>query len=496
MNLWYTDIGRYNASNYALLKTVFEVNLQLFAREGSPKTLLLFVIRDHVATDMSVLESNLIRDMQEIWKSIDKPEAFKSSAVTDFFDFAFESFPHFIYEKDKFTAAAGRLRSRFLKPAHPQALFKPVYSKSVPADGFPHYVETIWTTIAENKDLDIPTQKEMLANFRCDEISAELLAAFQEATAVARATGSSPKAAVAPGAAAGIGEAFRGALATAFENFDASTHAYHHEVVAKKRKELFAKLEAEALPTFRSVVAILRAAAHAHVRGRVEAELPRDPKRAARGFASAFAAIVSETAADFSAKVGSAVPEFPGVAWGFESALEELHAGCSELGIAERKSHLEALHAEVAAFAHAQLHENLTGLLDAARPTLWTEAQALYNGAEAEAEATYSEVLAKGYGPTDAEAREFRKRIDEALVEELRRTVVASGDIIVPRMKAKFDRRFKLDDQGVPRIWGPTDDIRAVFVKAREEVAPLVDLFAEIKVRPRYNSCFKKTRSF
>ena len=30
INLWFADIGRYNAANYALIKNVFELNLQLF----------------------------------------------------------------------------------------------------------------------------------------------------------------------------------------------------------------------------------------------------------------------------------------------------------------------------------------------------------------------------------------------------------------------------------------------------------------------------------
>ena len=30
INMWTTDIGRYGASNYGLLKVIFEVNLKLF----------------------------------------------------------------------------------------------------------------------------------------------------------------------------------------------------------------------------------------------------------------------------------------------------------------------------------------------------------------------------------------------------------------------------------------------------------------------------------
>jgi len=34
--------------------------------------------------------------------------------------------------------------------------------------------------VQSNKDLDLPTQQELLAQFRCDEISAQALADFNE----------------------------------------------------------------------------------------------------------------------------------------------------------------------------------------------------------------------------------------------------------------------------------------------------------------------------
>lgn len=42
--------GRYTASNIGILKTVFEVNLQLSAKshEAHSKTILMFVVRDHI----------------------------------------------------------------------------------------------------------------------------------------------------------------------------------------------------------------------------------------------------------------------------------------------------------------------------------------------------------------------------------------------------------------------------------------------------------------
>lgn len=82
-------------------------------------------------------------------------------------------------------------------------MFKPAYHKRIPADGVPFYMEGIWVRlfigtcsqtqadiaspavpqqkVLTNKDLDLPTQQELLAQFRCDEISASVLEAFQDA---------------------------------------------------------------------------------------------------------------------------------------------------------------------------------------------------------------------------------------------------------------------------------------------------------------------------
>jgi hypothetical protein len=71
------QIGLYQGANMGLLKTVFEVNLGLFGGSGShapkEKTLILFVIRDHVgATPMANLTGTLKADMEKIWASLSK----------------------------------------------------------------------------------------------------------------------------------------------------------------------------------------------------------------------------------------------------------------------------------------------------------------------------------------------------------------------------------------------------------------------------------------
>lgn len=60
---------------------------------------------------------------------------------------------------------------RFNDPNNADFVFKPEYHKRIPADGYHIYASNIWDKVLTNKDLDLPTQQELLAQYRCDEIA-------------------------------------------------------------------------------------------------------------------------------------------------------------------------------------------------------------------------------------------------------------------------------------------------------------------------------------
>ena len=73
INMWCQDIGRYGASNYGLLKVIFEVNLKLFDQSSSKK--LLFVLRDYDnRVPPETIKGMIDNDMRQIWSEIYKPE--------------------------------------------------------------------------------------------------------------------------------------------------------------------------------------------------------------------------------------------------------------------------------------------------------------------------------------------------------------------------------------------------------------------------------------
>jgi hypothetical protein len=83
--MWTTDIGRYGASNYGLLKVIFEVNLKLFSQKSAKK--LLFVLRDFDdrGNNYESIKKIIDADIATIWREIYKPAEYEDSQPTDFF---------------------------------------------------------------------------------------------------------------------------------------------------------------------------------------------------------------------------------------------------------------------------------------------------------------------------------------------------------------------------------------------------------------------------
>lgn len=185
VNMWYQDLGRYAASNYGLLKTVFAVNLELFQQEANTKkTTLIFVIREYssTVTPLAKLNEMLLRDIYEIWDDIKKPSDLARSKASDFFKFVVIGMPSKLTDPDGYNREVAALRQRWLEEEAPAT-----YSRNVPADGFAFYARAIWDAILNSSELDIPSQKEMVATYRCEEIRQSTLAEILPRIAAASA---------------------------------------------------------------------------------------------------------------------------------------------------------------------------------------------------------------------------------------------------------------------------------------------------------------------
>ena len=180
INMWTSDVGRYTASNYGVLKIVFEMNLKLFEQKTAKKIIIFLRDFDPERNRKDKIEALILEDIHKIWKEIKIPEKFEGKGPESFFSFEFITLPHLIYRKEDFNTEIENLRKR-LDKNNSKYFFDNLSSiKNVPADGLKQYVNQIWKDILNDKDLDIPSQREMLANYRCTEIKNGILDTYDK----------------------------------------------------------------------------------------------------------------------------------------------------------------------------------------------------------------------------------------------------------------------------------------------------------------------------
>ncbi len=183
LNMWAMDIGRFNAGNYPLLQTVFNVNLQLFGDTHQRLTIVI-VARDHDGTISTArLEEQMREDLLRLWDGFEKPEGHEETKFGDCFTIKFVALPHKKYEADKFTTEVAKLASTFhTPPAEPDAFTDATPKvRDVPLDALPMYFEGIWGLIDRNEDLNLPSAKLMLANYRTEKIKVDSYEGFRRA---------------------------------------------------------------------------------------------------------------------------------------------------------------------------------------------------------------------------------------------------------------------------------------------------------------------------
>eukprot|EP01105_Mastigella_eilhardi_P007232 TRINITY_DN18739_c0_g1_i1.p1 TRINITY_DN18739_c0_g1~~TRINITY_DN18739_c0_g1_i1.p1 ORF type:complete len:873 (-),score=304.54 TRINITY_DN18739_c0_g1_i1:71-2659(-) len=481
VNLWYQDIGRYNAANLSLLRAVFELNLQLFQRAESPKTLILFIVRDHVSntTPLEELQKILMRDLEELWTHITKPEQFADAKLTQFFEFQFTSLPHMLLEKDDFLQEVGLLRDRFLNPKNADWYLHPRHRRDIPSDGLSHFASEVWSVVKDNRDLDIPSQKHMLATYRCEEIASAAYNKFAEQATPLREQLQASKECVVDG----FGTTFRGLFDAAMEAYAKPSSRYLKEVADQKREGLVEMLVKDVHLMFELQVA------HATVAALAQLDADIAPLRADKcavpidGVGAALRAAEERCLGRWRGVVTSSVAP-PELEWPYDTEKKAFEAGVAQR-IAEAKRRQIARLVDICRAEQAELlGAVLTDALERVEEDMWMTVREAYHRSVGVAEKRFVSCLSEGFQlkPEEVEAQvdAFRQAIAQALFTAAKQRV----EFVPYKMDKRFVALFSMDSRGLPRRWRPHDDIGAVFFKARDGAEQLLDRCLYLRLAP------------
>eukprot|EP00386_Alphamonas_edax_P005016 GDKI01015731.1.p1 GENE.GDKI01015731.1~~GDKI01015731.1.p1 ORF type:complete len:771 (+),score=270.52 GDKI01015731.1:36-2348(+) len=486
VNMWYHDLGRYTASNYGLLKTVMAVNLELFAQQASSqRTTMLFVIRDHIEaqTPLAALKTMILNDIRNIWREIKKPPQFENTDADIMFDFQTVGLPSKFMMESAFNEKTTELKTRWLEELRPKE-----YSRKIPADGFAYYCKSVWDTILKSSDLDIPSQKEMLASYRCEEIKNAVLLSLQEELGKKTADAAAKEVSDLPEWTAHI---FKDAI----EKYTEPAQRYEESVFMKKREQLTDTLFAET----QKVVDLHLS----HVRSRIthEGQKALDTKLGGldrssgegvarfdvwKRFAETCEQWKGDLVKQFETAASACSVHLPGCDkprdFHTQSARDALCDGLDTIIEKQKQAELSEVHAYMQAAANKELSgfDLLLANSSLSSEDFWSKSTDLtkevYLKIVMDLEDTY-----KGMGLE-------RAALDEDALKETVGQVRARLDRLVDyldvRMAQRFNAHFQTDEQGAPRHWPSStpEAIQKIFVVAKNKGLEMLDMFSSVKL--------------
>ncbi|KAI0663447.1 root hair defective 3 GTP-binding protein [Cubamyces menziesii] len=475
VNLWEHQVGLYQGANMGLLKTVFEVNLGLFGKKTpdgrNQRTLLLFVIRDHIGTTpLANLQATLSADMQKIWETLSKPPELKDKQLSDYFDLSFAALPHKILAADKFESDAKELSRRFYDKSREDYVFSPLYHKRIPADGVAFYMEGIWEQVQNNKDLDLPTQQELLAQFRCDEIASAALTEFNEQAKPQKRPIESGK------VVDGLGKMMRAWRKGALDRYDRDASRYHQGVYKRKRADLVGVIDSTLSPLFLGQLKNL----HKACLVKYKQEMIDGMRGEGYNFAEVVAAARERLEKRFLDGAKEALVE--GTDWSYEEELQLLRDEARSVADQCRKDETKKMVNVIERNFKKQISEPVDLYLNKPTSDMWDKVLKVFRETLEKAEASYLG-KAKSFDCTEEEITTalatLRKRAWLALRAKIDEQTADA--VFLGKLRTYFEERFRYDENGVPRVWRPDDDIDGAFRKAKEQTLELIPLYWKIK---------------
>ncbi|CAN6440659.1 unnamed protein product [Victoria cruziana] len=421
INMWCHDIGREQAANKPLLKTVFQVMMRLFSPR---KTTLLFVIRDKTRTPLENLEPVLREDIQKIWDTVRKPQAHKDTPLSEFFNVEVVALSSYEEKEEQFKEQVASLRQRFFRSIAPGGLAGDRRGV-VPASGFAFSAEQIWKVIRENKDLDLPAHKVMVATVRCEEIANEKLSHLS-----ADKDWCELEEAAQLGPVYGFGKKLAAILDACLSGYDMEAVYFDEGVRSAKRQQLESRALHLVYPAYQSVLGHLR----------------------------------SKTLDNFKNVFDQALQQGEGFAVAAENCatccMSEFDHGCADASV------------ELANWDPSKVKEKLRrdidGHISSVRTAKLAELTAIYEKQLTIALEEPVESL------LDAAADFGRSVVEKKAREE-------SGKVLI-RMKDKFSTLFSHDADSMPRVWTGKEDIRSITKTARSGSMKLLSVMAAIRL--------------
>uniref|UniRef100_A0A2P2LVQ2 Protein ROOT HAIR DEFECTIVE 3-like n=1 Tax=Rhizophora mucronata TaxID=61149 RepID=A0A2P2LVQ2_RHIMU len=432
------------------------------------KTTLMFVIRDKTRTPLENLEPVLREDIQKIWDFVPKPEAHKETPISEFFNVEVVALSSYEEKEEQFKEQVANLRGRFFHSIAPGGLAGDRRGV-VPASGFSFSAQQIWRVIKENKDLDLPAHKVMVATVRCEEIANEKHANFstnEEWCQMEESVQFSP--------VTGFGKRLSSILNSYLSEYDSEATYFDEGVRSAKGKQLEEKLLQLVQPAYQSMLGHIRSGNLEKFKDKFEKAL-----NAGEGFSSAACACTQSCMALFDEQCRDAV--IGQANWDASRVRDKLHRDID--------SHVASVEAaklsDLTLIFEAKLNEALAApveaLLDGANNETWSSIRKLLRRETESAVSGLSSALS-GFDMDEQTEEKMLINMENYASSLVEAKAREQAGRVLNCMKDRFSMLFSHDSDSIPRVWSGKEDIRAITKTARSSSLKLLSVMAAIRL--------------
>ncbi|KAH9795745.1 protein ROOT HAIR DEFECTIVE 3 [Citrus sinensis] len=422
INMWCHDIGREQAANKPLLKTVFQ-------------------------TPLEYLEPILREDIQKV----------EVTALSSYEE-----------KEGQFKEQVAELRQRFFHSISPGGLAGDRQGV-VPASGFSFSAQQIWRVIKENKDLDLPAHKVMVATVRCEEIANDKLRRLS-----ADEGWLALEEAVQEGPVSGFGKRLSSVLDTYLSEYDMEAVYFDEGVRNAKRKQLESKALDFVYPTYSTLLGHLRSKAFESFKIQLEQSLKKG-----EGFAASVRTCTQSCMLEFDR--GCADAAIRQAKWDASKVREKLRRDIDTEASSVRSVKLSAIIADHEKNLTEALSGPVESLFEVGDEDTWASIRRLLKRETEAAVLKFSTAIAgfeMDQAAVDTMVQNLRSYARNVVVKKAREE---AGKVLI-RMKDRFSTVFNHDNDSLPRVWTGKEDIRTITKDARAASLRLLSVMAAIRL--------------
>ncbi|XP_042036493.1 protein ROOT HAIR DEFECTIVE 3-like isoform X2 [Salvia splendens] len=443
INMWCHDIGREQAANKPLLKTVFQ-------------------------TPLENLEPILREDIQKIWDSVLKPETHKETPLSDFFNVEVVALSSYEEKEEQFKEQVVNLRQRFFHSIAPGGLAGDRRGV-VPASGFSFSAQQIWKVIKENKDLDLPAHKVMVATVRCEEIANMKFSSFVENEAWSHL-----EEIVQSQHVPGFGKKLTSILDACLSEYDTEATYFDEGVRSSKRKQLEEKLLQLIEPAYQSVLGHICSGTLDRFK-----EVFDNTLNEGKGFAVAARDCTTYCMAQFDEACADA--QIGQTNWDSSKVREKLKQYIYAHIAAVRAAKLSDLTTLFEKKLNESLAAPVEALLEGASDDTWPAIRKLLRRETEAAISGFSSAIS-GFEIDDTTKDKMLVRLEDYARGVVEAKATEEAGRVLNHMKDRFTMIFSHDADSMPRVWTGKEDIRAITKTARSASLKLLSVLAAVRL--------------